>query len=79
MHTHETMFSSKRGWRGKTDTKTWGVHSTDGRQQPFVMEQCLADRGDGDEQIDTKIGGGAVDGQPTTALPIMPLVYAEKF
>ena len=36
----------------------------------ILMEQTLADRGDGEELIDTEL---AFDGQPTTALPNMPL------
>ena len=35
------------------------------------MEQSLADRGYGKEQS----WGHTFDGQPTTALPIMPIVY----
>ena len=39
------------------------------------MEQSLVDTGDGHELMDTKVGRFAFDGQPTTALPGMPLVY----
>ena len=39
------------------------------------MEQSLSDRGEGEELIDTKVWGYAFDGQPTTVLPSMPLVY----
>ena len=38
------------------------------------MEQSLADRGNGEELIDTK-GGGPYDCQPSMVLQIMPLVY----
>ena len=39
------------------------------------MEQSLADGGDGEEVVDTKLGGVHFDRLPETALPIMPLVY----
>ena len=39
------------------------------------MEQSLADRSYGEEVVDTKTWRCAFDGQPTTALPNMPLVY----
>ena len=37
------------------------------------MDQSLAYRGDGEDLIDTEVGGWAFHGQPTRALPIMPL------
>ena len=39
------------------------------------MEQSWADRGDGGELIETKVGGAcAFDGKPTTVLPSVPLL-----
>ena len=38
------------------------------------MEQNLADRGDGEELIETKVWGCAFDGQLTTALSSVPLL-----
>ena len=39
------------------------------------MQQRFEDRGDGDEQIDTKVEGVHFDRQPTIALPNTSLVY----